>query len=74
MAYSDFRNATALQFGDYNRFDARLGWRNDRFELVGFVDNITNQDSFTNAVRLSNGPAAIRMRPRTFGLTARTQF
>jgi outer membrane receptor protein involved in Fe transport len=74
MAYSDFRNATALQFGDYNRFDARLGWQSERFELVAFIDNITNRDEFTNAVRLSNGPAAIRMRPRTFGFTARTEF
>ena len=73
-AYSDFRNATALQFGGYNEFDFRLGYQSGRYELVAFVDNLTNQDNFTNAVRISNGPAAIRIRPRTIGLTARTQF
>lgn len=73
-AYSDLNNSTALTFGDFNVFNARLGVDFGKVELVGFVDNIGDSNGRQNAVFLPAGPSAVRLRPRTFGVTARASF
>jgi outer membrane receptor protein involved in Fe transport len=73
-AYSDLNNSTALTFGDFNTFNARLGLDFGKAEAVLFVDNIGDSNGVQNAVFLPAGPSAVRLRPRTIGVTLRADF
>ena len=67
-------NGTALTFGDFNTFNARLGLDFGKAEAVLFVDNIGDSNGVQNAVFLPAGPSAVRLRPRTIGVTLRADF
>lgn len=68
-------NPWVVQYGDWNQFDAKLGWARDRYELVLSVDNASNEDAVTNVIDTGGGTADIaRLRPRTVGLTGRVSF
>jgi outer membrane receptor protein involved in Fe transport len=72
--YSELRNATALRYGHHGSFDLRLGARQGRYELIAYVNNLAGGDRKVSALLVSATPVAIRQRPRTFGLTARSRF
>jgi outer membrane receptor protein involved in Fe transport len=75
-AYSNLNNATALTYGDYNKFDLRAGIITGDWEFVVFIDNLTNADDYASAFIApgSSAPTAVRLKPRTFGLTVRSDF
>jgi hypothetical protein len=74
-AYTDF-NSQGLEFGDFFTASARAGVKLEHFEIVGFVDNLTNRNGIASATDLSpfNVATAYRIRPRTVGLTLRAHF
>jgi hypothetical protein len=54
----------------------RLGLELDGYELVAFVDNVSNADDITN-IAFNGGfqrDGVARLRPRTIGLTLRADF
>jgi iron complex outermembrane receptor protein len=73
-AFSDLNNATALTFGDYHRFNVRLGGVWNRVEWMLSVNNLTNEDAYQSAVRLPIGPSAVPLVPRSVGFSVRTEF
>jgi outer membrane receptor protein involved in Fe transport len=74
-AYTDF-DSQGLKFGDFFTANARAGVKLEHFEIVGFVDNLTNRNGIASATDLSqfNVATAYRIRPRTVGLTLRAHF
>jgi iron complex outermembrane receptor protein len=74
LAYSDLDNPTALRFGNYHVFGARSGVYVGALELDLSVENVFNRYAYQNAVELPIGPSAIPLRPRTAGLTVRSNF
>uniref|UniRef100_UPI0035CB7E59 TonB-dependent receptor n=1 Tax=uncultured Sphingomonas sp. TaxID=158754 RepID=UPI0035CB7E59 len=77
-SYTDFMKAGSLQIGDYNLVNLRLGYKLDKFEIVGFADNLFNSRGIVNAVPNADviglTDAAYRVRPRTIGLTLRARY
>jgi iron complex outermembrane receptor protein len=78
--YTDFAK-TGTEFGNFAAADLRTGIRLNHWEVIGFVDNLTNDQGKTGAVDPQLvGPVvlshqdAIRIRPRTIGLTVRANF
>lgn len=79
-AYTAFNRAGA-RFGDYGAADLRIGADFGRFEVVGFINNLTDSAGKTSAGDatfagpvLLNEKVAFRLQPRTIGLTVRANF
>lgn len=73
-AFSDLNNATALTFGDYHRFNLRVGGVWNQYEWMLSVNNLTNEDAYQSAVRLPIGASAVPLQPRSIGFSVRTEF
>ena len=78
--YTDFGHQ-GTKFGDFNTVDFRAGVFLDPFELVFFVDNLTNNhgaraatDQFNVGPVVASQQLAYRVRPVTYGLTMRADF
>ncbi len=79
-AFTGFAGAGS-RFGDYTEADLRLGVHVGTTELVAFVTNLTDvkgkqsaQDAASLGPIVFNGQYAFYVRPRTVGLTLRTEF
>ncbi len=68
--YGQPTNAEIERQGSFVKTDLKLNWRiNDRFSLLGFVDNVTNEQTLTRFVWGGGGNLqASAASPRTFGL------
>lgn len=76
-SYSDFMKDGALKAGGYNLVNLRIGYRTRQFELVAYVDNLTNSDGIVSALSnadLLGADAAFRVRRRTLGVTFRANL
>jgi len=63
----------------YNITDLRLGVRHDRYEIVSFVKNLTNEhanlgDAVLLGAELPGQPRILINQPRTLGIEARMRF
>jgi iron complex outermembrane recepter protein len=71
-------NATALESDSYHVFNARAGVYFNNIEAVLFVDNLANNDAFTNRTLIGSllppDPIGFRLEPRTVGVTLRARF
>ena len=79
-AFTGFAGAGS-RFGDYTEADLRFGVHMGKTELVAFVSNLTDvkgkqsaQDAASLGPITFNGQYAYYVRPRTIGLTLRTEF
>jgi iron complex outermembrane receptor protein len=73
--FGDINNSDLVASDTYNVFDVRTGIYLGRYEFALYGDNLANSDAAVT--RQSVGdivPYAIRLRPRTIGLTLRAQF
>lgn len=58
----------------YENFDLQIGWRNDRWDVSLYAENLTNNDSF---ILDANGLATndvTTLRPRTIGIRASFRY
>lgn len=68
-------NPLVVKYGNWNQFDAKVGWSNEKYELTFFVDNVADDDSITNVINQGGGLVYLaRLRPRTMGVLFRADF
>ena len=63
----------------YQILNARIGVRNDRWEVAAFINNLLDEDAVladnrTLAAEALGRPRVVRNRPRTFGVDIRANF
>ncbi|MFV0472790.1 MAG: TonB-dependent receptor [Pikeienuella sp.] len=70
-------NDPMLKVSDFAFVNARLGYRHDNWELVGYVDNVFDNDYVTSLSGTSYGAPpteAVVSEPRTYGVELRVFF
>ncbi|MEO0437320.1 MAG: TonB-dependent receptor [Pseudomonadota bacterium] len=83
--YSDVENLEIDQSDDFTLVSVRGGFRNDRFEIYAFAENLFDDRAIlerrfaevsteTGAIDFSGTPSARINRPRLFGVGARVKF
>ena len=70
---------TGIESGDYHKLNIRAGITVDQFDVGLYINNLTNDDSFTwvdaeGSNPISNDQRGNRLRPRTIGLNVSYQF
>jgi protoheme ferro-lyase len=61
--------------GDYNLLDLRLSLQLGKFEVTGFLENLTDERGVTSATHLAWQPLrSYLVRPRTAGVTVDYRF
>ena len=77
-SYIDFMKEGSLKIGDYGTASLRIGYTRDRYELVLFAENLSNNRGITNAAPNFDYTGltdiAYRIRPRMIGATLRFQY
>ena len=72
--YGYIINSPLVASDPYNKLDLRAGVIHGHYELVAYVDNLTNNDAAIYRPALPPIDYAYRLRPRTVGLTLRASF
>ena len=72
--YGYIINSPLVASDPYNKLDLRAGVIHGHYELVAYVDNLTNNDAAIYRPALPPIDFAYRLRPRTVGLTLRASF
>ncbi|MFV0600618.1 MAG: TonB-dependent receptor [Brachymonas sp.] len=71
--FYDDATKTLPGYGGYTVLDFKAGWRQDNWEVYGFVQNLTDREYLTGFM---SGPATLAFygKPRKFGVGARYSF
>ncbi len=72
--YGYIINSPLVASDPYNKLDLRAGVIHGHYELVAYVDNLTNNDAAIYRPALPPIDYAYRLRPRTVGFAARASF
>ena len=74
--FFDNPNTPILKFASETLLNARVGLRDadDKWELTGWVKNLTNELNYTSKMELFGTIYSTYIPPRTYGVTARFRF
>jgi iron complex outermembrane receptor protein len=72
--YGYIVNSPTVASDPYHKFDLRAGVIHGPYEVVAYVDNLTNNDAAVSRTSTPPYDYAFRLRPRTVGLTLRASF